>query len=53
MSKKKFTYKDAGVDIEAGEEMVESIKSLVKETHSDAVQHWWLWRIFSSPFKQL
>ncbi|WP_445664034.1 phosphoribosylformylglycinamidine cyclo-ligase [Fodinibius sp. AD559] len=37
MSKKKFTYKDAGVDIKAGEEMVESIKGLVKETHSDAV----------------
>lgn len=37
MSKKKFTYKDAGVDIEAGEEMVESIKGMVKETHSDAV----------------
>lgn len=37
MSKKKFTYKDAGVDIEAGEEMVESIKSVVQETHSDAV----------------
>jgi len=39
MSKKKFTYKDAGVDIEAGEKMVESIKGLVKETHSDAVLH--------------
>lgn len=39
MSKKKFTYKDAGVDIKAGEEMVESIKGLVKETHSDAVLH--------------
>ncbi|GAA5523296.1 phosphoribosylformylglycinamidine cyclo-ligase [Aliifodinibius salicampi] len=37
MSKKKFTYKDAGVDIEAGEEMVESIKGMVKETHSNAV----------------
>ncbi len=37
MSKKKFTYKDAGVDIEAGEEMVESIKEMVQETHSDAV----------------
>lgn len=37
MSKKKFTYKDAGVDIEAGEEMVESIKGVVQETHSDAV----------------
>ncbi len=37
MSKKKFTYKDSGVDIEAGEEMVDSIKDVVKETHSDAV----------------
>ena len=35
--KKKFTYKDAGVDIEAGEEMVESIKGVVQQTHSDAV----------------
>lgn len=37
MSKKKFTYKEAGVDIEAGEEMVESIKGVVQQTHSDAV----------------
>lgn len=37
MSKKQFTYKDSGVDIEAGEQMVESIKNVVKETHSDAV----------------
>ena len=37
MSKKKFTYKDAGVDIEAGEEMVESIKGVVQGTHSNAV----------------
>ena len=37
MSKKKITYKDAGVDIEAGEQMVDSIKGLVKQTHSDAV----------------
>ena len=35
--KKKFTYKDSGVDIEAGEQMVESIKGMVKETHSDSV----------------
>jgi phosphoribosylformylglycinamidine cyclo-ligase len=37
MSEKKFTYKDAGVDIEAGEEMVESIKGLVQQTHSNSV----------------
>lgn len=37
MSKKKFTYKDAGVDIEAGDQMVKSIKDVVKQTHSDAV----------------
>ena len=37
MSKKKFTYKDAGVDIEAGEEMVESIKGMVKETQGPEV----------------
>ena len=36
-SKKSITYKDSGVDIKAGEEMVESIKEVVKETHSDAV----------------
>lgn len=37
MAKKTFTYKDSGVDIKAGEELVNSIKSIVKETHSDAV----------------
>lgn len=37
MSKKSITYKDAGVDIKAGEELVNSIKGMVKETHSDAV----------------
>lgn len=37
MDEKKFTYKDSGVDIEAGEAMVESIKDVVKKTHSDAV----------------
>lgn len=36
-SKKSYTYKDSGVDIEAGEEMVQSIKDVVKQTHSDAV----------------
>lgn len=34
MSEKKFTYKDAGVDIRAGEELVDSIKHVVKETHN-------------------
>ena len=33
MTKKTFTYKDSGVDIKAGEELVHSIKDLVKETH--------------------
>lgn len=37
MTKKSFTYKDSGVDIKAGEELVHSIKGIVKETHSDAV----------------
>lgn len=37
MAKKTFTYKDSGVDIKAGEELVNSIKGIVKETHSDAV----------------
>ncbi len=37
MTKKSITYKDSGVDIEAGEQMVESIKSIVQETHSKAV----------------
>jgi phosphoribosylformylglycinamidine cyclo-ligase len=34
VSDKKFTYKDSGVDIKAGEELVNSIKDLVKETHN-------------------
>ncbi|NBW70906.1 MAG: phosphoribosylformylglycinamidine cyclo-ligase, partial [Bacteroidetes bacterium] len=33
MAKTSFTYKDSGVDIKAGEELVESIKDIVKETH--------------------
>ncbi len=37
MAKKQYTYKDSGVDIKAGEELVNSIKGIVKETHSDAV----------------
>lgn len=31
---KKFTYKDSGVDIKAGEALVNSIKDVVKETHN-------------------
>jgi phosphoribosylformylglycinamidine cyclo-ligase len=31
---KKFTYKDSGVDIKAGEHLVNSIKDVVKETHN-------------------
>ena len=37
MNKNSITYKDAGVDIKAGEELVNSIKGMVKETHNDAV----------------
>ncbi|MCA1803264.1 MAG: phosphoribosylformylglycinamidine cyclo-ligase [Rhodothermaceae bacterium] len=37
MSKKEFTYKDAGVDIQAGEKLVESIKDMVKQTHTPGV----------------
>jgi len=37
MSKKEFTYKDAGVDIQAGEKLVESIKGMVKDTHTPGV----------------
>lgn len=37
MNSKSFTYKDAGVDIKAGEELVNSIKDIVKETHNEAV----------------
>jgi len=34
VSDKKFTYKDSGVDIQAGENLVNSIKDVVKETHN-------------------
>ncbi len=37
MTKKSFTYKDSGVDIKAGEKLVNSIKGIVKETHSPDV----------------
>ena len=37
--KKRMTYKDSGVDIKAGEEMVESIKGVVKDTHGPEVLH--------------
>ena len=33
MQDKTFTYIDSGVDIKAGEELVNSIKDVVKETH--------------------
>lgn len=35
--KKPVTYKDSGVDIKAGEELVSSIKEMVKETHDARV----------------
>ena len=34
MAKKTYTYKDSGVDIKAGEHLVDSIKDVVKETHN-------------------
>lgn len=37
LTKKQFTYKDSGVDVEAGEELVHSIKDMVKETHGVSV----------------
>ncbi len=37
MKKKEYTYKDSGVDVEAGEELVNSIKDVVKETHNVSV----------------
>lgn len=35
--KKEYTYKNSGVDIEAGEELVRSIKKIVRETHGAEV----------------
>jgi phosphoribosylformylglycinamidine cyclo-ligase len=37
VSKKEITYKDSGVDIEAGETLVQNIKEVVKETHTPSV----------------
>lgn len=37
MSDKKFTYRDAGVDIQAGEELVNDIREMVRDTHGNAV----------------
>lgn len=34
---KPFSYKDSGVDIDAGDRLVNSIRTLVKETHTPAV----------------
>jgi phosphoribosylformylglycinamidine cyclo-ligase len=34
VAKKTYTYKDSGVDIKAGEHLVDSIKDVVKETHN-------------------
>ncbi|TNE71727.1 phosphoribosylformylglycinamidine cyclo-ligase [bacterium] len=35
--KKVFTYKDSGVDVKAGEQLVDSIKDMIKETHNVSV----------------
>ena len=35
--KKSITYKDSGVDVKAGEELVKSIKTIVRETHNVSV----------------
>lgn len=37
MENKSFTYKDSGVDVQAGEALVDSIKDMIKETHTPAV----------------
>jgi phosphoribosylformylglycinamidine cyclo-ligase len=37
LTKKQVTYKDSGVDVEAGEELMNSIKDIVKETHNVSV----------------
>ncbi len=37
MTNKKFTYKTSGVDIKAGDEMIESIKGIVQQTHGSEV----------------
>jgi len=37
MAMKSITYKDSGVDIEAGDALVKSIKGIVKETHNTSV----------------
>lgn len=34
---KSITYKDSGVDVKAGEELVKSIKNIVKDTHTPGV----------------
>ncbi len=41
-----ISYKDAGVDIDAGDALVERIKPLAKKTMREGVigQHWRLWR---------
>ena len=43
MSKPSLSYKDAGVDINAGNELVERIKPHVKRTSHRGIR--WIWRI--------
>ena len=55
MSDKKFTYKDSGVDIKAGEDLVHSIKDVVKETHNTNVLSniGGFGALFSADFKEI
>jgi phosphoribosylformylglycinamidine cyclo-ligase len=55
VSDKKFTYKDSGVDIKAGEDLVHSIKDVVKETHNANVLSniGGFGALFSADFKDL
>lgn len=55
VSKKEITYKSSGVDIKAGEDLVQSIKDVVKETHNANVVSniGGFGALFSADFKSL